>query len=111
MHNLHLILINADSAEDAASSAESEILQWGNENNWRSIGGVASEDGADDIENHAESGWPLSFLDAEEGVPKDGNYFQRAIAYLKRGVCDPIKHALFALRRVPGHESGAPRHC
>jgi peptidoglycan/xylan/chitin deacetylase (PgdA/CDA1 family) len=90
MHTLHLILINADSAQDAASSAESEILHWGNDNNWRAIGGIASEDGADDIENHEGTRWPLSFLDSEEGVPKDGTYFQRAIAYLKQSVTDPI---------------------
>jgi hypothetical protein len=47
MHTLHFIVIQADSAADAASDVESEIIQWGNENNWRSIGGVASEDGQD----------------------------------------------------------------
>src|SRR5262249_15532871 len=62
MHTLHFILINADSAQEAASSAESEILNWGNDNNWRSIGGVASEDGTDDIDNHEGARWPLSFL-------------------------------------------------
>jgi hypothetical protein len=91
MHNLHLILINADSAEEAASSAENEILGWGDENNWRSVGGVASEDGTDNIENHDDAGWPLSFLDSEENVPKDGTYFQRAIAYLKLSITDPIR--------------------
>ncbi len=91
MHNLHLILINADSAEDAASSAENEILQWGNDNNWRSIGGVASEDGADDIDCHESKGYPLSLLDDEEKVPKEGTYFQRAIAYLTQSITDPIR--------------------
>lgn len=91
MHTLHFILVNADSAQDAASSAESEILEWGNENNWRSIGGIASEDGADDIENHENTGWPLSFLDDTEGVPKEGRYFERAIAFLKRDIVDPIR--------------------
>lgn len=91
MHTLHFILLNADTAQDAASSAESEILEWGNDNNWRSIGGVASEDGADDIENHESTGWPLSFLDDSEGVPKKGTYFERAIAFLKRDIVDPIR--------------------
>ncbi|WP_192485130.1 MULTISPECIES: hypothetical protein [Cysteiniphilum] len=37
MHNLHFIVTNADSHEDAICSIESEILDWGNENNWRSV--------------------------------------------------------------------------
>jgi hypothetical protein len=52
MHNLHFLLIKADAAIDAAAEADSLILDWGDEDNWRSIGGVASEDGSDDIENH-----------------------------------------------------------
>ena len=91
MHCLHFILINADSAEDAAGSTETEILEWGNENNWRSIGGVASEDGTDDIENHQDGRWSLSFLDSVESVPRDGTYFQRAVAYLKQSITDPIR--------------------
>lgn len=55
MHTLHFILINADSAQDAATSAEGAILHWGDENNWRSIGGIASEDGTDDIDNHEDA--------------------------------------------------------
>jgi len=90
MHTLHFILINADSAQEAATSMEEEILQWGDDNNWRSIGGIASEDGTDDIENHDDARWPLSFLDDEEGLPKDGTYFQRAITYLKQSITDPI---------------------
>ena len=35
MHNLHFILINADSAAEAASGVENEILDWSDENNWR----------------------------------------------------------------------------
>ncbi|MBX9726454.1 MAG: hypothetical protein K2X09_04240, partial [Rickettsiales bacterium] len=84
MHNLHLILVNADSAEDAASSAASETIEWGNDNNWRSIGGVVSEDGADMIQNHEGFGYPLSFFDNEEGLPKEGNYFEKGVAFIKR---------------------------
>ena len=90
MHTLHFILINADSAQEAAGTAEDAILEWGDDNNWRRIGGVASEDGTDDIENHEDARWPLSCLDGEESVPKDGTYFQRAIAYLKQSITDPI---------------------
>jgi hypothetical protein len=90
MHNLHFLLIKADSAAKAASQAEKLILEWGDENNWRSVGGVASEDGSDDIENHDDGGWGLSFLDEEEGIPKEGTYFRRAVAYLHREVAAPL---------------------
>ena len=45
MHNLHLIRVNAESGEEAVSIAESEIMDWGNENNWRSFGGAVSKSG------------------------------------------------------------------
>ena len=90
MHSLHFILINADSAADAASEAEYFILNWGDENNWRCVGGVASEDGSDDIENHHDGAWALSFLDEEEGIPKEGTYFRRAVAYLHREISGPV---------------------
>jgi hypothetical protein len=90
MHNLHLILINADSATDAASEVEHLILDWGNENNWRRVGGVASEDGSDDIENHHDGRWGLSFLDRDESIPREGTYFSRAVAYLHREIAEPL---------------------
>jgi hypothetical protein len=90
MHNLHFILIKADSAADAASEAENLILDWGNENNWRCVGGVASEDGSDDIDNHDDGRWPLSFLDEEEGIPREGTYFSRAVAYLHTLITEPV---------------------
>ena len=90
MHNLHFLLVKADDAADAPSTAEHEILSWGNENNWRRIGGIASEDGSDDIDNHEGGRWPLSFLDDQEAVPKEGTYFSRAIAYLRHSITQPI---------------------
>ncbi len=90
MHNLHFILIKADSAASAAAEAENPMLDWGDDNNWRCEGGIASEDGSDDIENHADGRWPLSFLDAEEGVPKEGTYFSRAVAYLLREITETV---------------------
>jgi len=88
MHNLHFILIKADSALEAASEAETAILDWGDENNWRRAGGIASEDGIDDIENHDNGRWSLSYLDAKEGI-KEGTYFSRAVAYLLRQIAEP----------------------
>lgn len=43
-HNLHLVVIKADSAEDACDSVENEIIDFGNDNNWRTICGSVSED-------------------------------------------------------------------
>jgi hypothetical protein len=102
MHTLHFILINADSAEEAATSAEDALLDWGDDNNWRSVGGVACEDGTDNIENHDDGRWPLSFLDSDEGVPKDGTYFQRAVAYLKQSITDPIRLDYWPTPEYPG---------
>jgi hypothetical protein len=90
MHTLHFILIQADSATEAASETDSLILNWGDENNWRTVGGVASEDGSDDIENHADGRWGLSFLDGEKSIPRDGTYFSRAVAYLHRVITGPV---------------------
>ena len=44
MHNLHLITIRADTPKDACNELENEIVEWGNENNWRTICGSISED-------------------------------------------------------------------
>jgi hypothetical protein len=90
MHNLHFLLIQADSAAEAASEAEHLIQDWGDENNGRSIGGIASEDGSDDVENHDDGAWGLSFLDEEEGIPKEGTYFRRAVAYLHQQIEEPL---------------------
>ncbi len=44
MHNLHLVVIKAENAKDACSTVENELLEWGNENNWRTICGCVSKD-------------------------------------------------------------------
>lgn len=90
MHNLHFILIKADSAEGAAPEVDNLILHWGDENNWRRVGGVASEDGSDDIENYDNGRWSLSYLDAQAGLPKEGTYFSRGLAYLHQQTTDPV---------------------
>lgn len=44
MHNLHFLRVSAPDPETACSEAENQISEWGNENNWRSIGGCVSQD-------------------------------------------------------------------
>ena len=90
MHTLHFLLINADTAKEAADESESLILRWGDENNWRCIGGVASEDGSDDIQNHEDGRWGLSFLDDIEGIPSNGTNFSRAAVDLHRAIAEPV---------------------
>ncbi len=43
MHNLHLITIRADTPKAACNEVENEIVDFGNENNWRTICGCISE--------------------------------------------------------------------
>ena len=38
MHNLHYIVVQAETPEDAMSEAETMISDWGTENNWRCFG-------------------------------------------------------------------------
>ncbi|MEI7668605.1 MAG: hypothetical protein WCJ33_00805 [Pseudomonadota bacterium] len=90
MHNLHYIMVKADSAEDAAHNIENAIDNWGDENNWRRIGGIASEDGTDDIENYQEARWALSSLDEEDDVPKEGTYYSRTVAHIKQMITGSI---------------------
>jgi hypothetical protein len=44
MHNLHLIKVKANSGEEACQIAENQIIDFGNENNWRAFCGAISED-------------------------------------------------------------------
>ena len=82
-HNVHFLLIKASSAADAARIAVENTCDWGDINNYSCIGGIASEDGNDDIDNHDDGGWSLAFLN-DENVPKDGTYFSRAAHYISQ---------------------------
>lgn len=91
MHTLHFLLIQADSAADAAEIAHAELADWGNENNWRRIGGIGSEDGLDDIENAEGGRWGLSFLDPAQPTPKVSTAFERAVDYVYSLFDDPVR--------------------
>jgi hypothetical protein len=45
MHNLHIVVARAETAEEAMAEAEGYIEGWGDENNWSSIAGAVGEDG------------------------------------------------------------------
>ena len=44
MHNLHFILVKANSGEEACKQAETEIIDFGTDNNWRTMCGAVSQD-------------------------------------------------------------------
>ena len=44
MHNLHFVVVKAESGEEATAEVESHISHWGGEDNWRNICGAVSED-------------------------------------------------------------------
>lgn len=44
MHNLHLVRVKANSGQEACEGVESAIMDFGNENNWRTMCGAVSED-------------------------------------------------------------------
>jgi hypothetical protein len=45
MHNLHIVVARAETAEEAMADVEGYNEGWGDENNWRSIAGAVGEDG------------------------------------------------------------------
>lgn len=55
MHNLHFIVVKAETGEDACSEAESFLFDWGNENNWRTMCGAVSEN--NEIYNSGDGRW------------------------------------------------------
>lgn len=70
MHNLHLIRVRAESPKQACSMAESFIEDFGNENNWRSIGGCVSEDDETyDRDEMYGSRWKPSYTDDKGNKP------------------------------------------
>jgi hypothetical protein len=89
MHTVHFFLVNADAAEQAANIVDLQISGWGGEDNWYQIGGVASEDGTDDIDNYSDCRFPLAFLDEDQNIPKEGTCFQRAVIYLSQHIHCP----------------------
>jgi hypothetical protein len=91
MHNLHLLLVHAASADAAAGIARALVTGFGDEdNNLFQIGGIASEDGCDDQNEHdTDTRYPLSRFDDDPAAAKEGTYFARAVEMLLRELSDP----------------------
>lgn len=45
MHNLHIVVVEATSPENACSTVEDAIMDWGDENNWKTVCGCISNKG------------------------------------------------------------------
>lgn len=56
MHNLHFLVVKAESGKKACSIAENYIMDFGTENNWRTICGAVSE--KDEVYIEDENGYP-----------------------------------------------------
>jgi hypothetical protein len=86
MHNLHLIRVRAESPKEACSMAERFIEDFGNENNWRSIGGCVSENNeVYDRDEMYGSRWRPSYTD-DKGNKPYGN-----IRALNESIIETIK--------------------
>jgi hypothetical protein len=66
MHNLHYLVTRADSPQEACSQVESEISEWGTENNWRTICGCVSEDNV--IHSEGQGRWEPTEKDTIETI-------------------------------------------
>jgi hypothetical protein len=91
MHNLHLVVLKAEDAQDACDTVESQIEDYGNENNWRTICGCVSED--NEVYIHDKSGrYPPEANETIESinamvrkwVNSEGSFSGAAIAKLKK---------------------------
>ncbi len=68
MHNLHLILVHAETPEEACVNAENGIEDFGNGSNWRYVGGCISENN-EITDMHGGSRWYPSYTDEEGNKP------------------------------------------
>ena len=68
MHNLHLVVVYAETPEDACINVEDSLMDFGTENNWRCIGGCVSEDN-EIHDDDGDSRWYPSYTDNEGNKP------------------------------------------
>ena len=91
--NLHFCVVRAESVQSAGKIIASHIQQeFGGYDNYYTIGGIASEDGSDDLVCYHDtmSPFPLITLD-DIGVSKEGTYFARVIKWVSKSLPPPEK--------------------
>ena len=69
MHNLHYLIVEAETGKDACNDALQETWEWGNENNWRCAGGAISEDG--EVYLTGEGRWQPNEGDTVESIEQE----------------------------------------
>lgn len=72
MHNLHLIRVESDTAEEACNAVESYISGWGDENNWYTICGCIGEDN-EVYENSKDGRWTAEEYGSIKALNKEVN--------------------------------------
>lgn len=89
MHNLHLVVVKADSPENACNEVETQIMDWGTENNWITICGCISKSGEN--YEHESGGWsPTSIEEIKKDIIEDvrngGNFDKETFDNVLSGV-------------------------
>ena len=92
MHNLHLLVVEAESGSDACSTVEGAIQNFGDENNWRVICGATRSDGKEVFQSNSGR-WAAESVEdlqsqVKEAVFGEGHYlkgFKEALDKLASG--------------------------
>ena len=84
MHNLHFVRIKSDNIKEACETVQTEIEDWGTENNWKTICGAVSKNG--DSFNCGEGRWEPNLNDVKDMMndiySKTDKHYQKAIDML-----------------------------
>ena len=85
-HNIHYFHLFAENAEDACNIVENEILEWGNENNWRTVLGAIDRNGVKFENEKDTSSWeiPNSFAEIEKEILEERDVSDYEIQEFKK---------------------------
>lgn len=89
MHNLHYVVVSADDPKSACQIVESEIGNWGNENNWRIICGCISED--NEVYNAEEGRYMPDKDETIESINKSIDEFISSTSHYNELAVDKLK--------------------
>jgi hypothetical protein len=100
VHNLHVVVVRAGTAEDAIEEAESAIESWGDENNWRSLFAAIGEDGTvydNRAEGEEKTTWTLEGLNGALGaavqISEPGKSLSLLLHRMAAGLYDDLETA------------------
>ena len=69
MHNLHYLIVSADTGKEACDDALRETWEWGDSNNWRCAGGAVCEDG--EVYLTGDARWEPNSDDTVESIEQE----------------------------------------